>query len=538
MTVQPRRAPVTSPNNPFLGKSYASGLSELAVRFADRDALVFEGRRWSFRDAKREIDAISARLASLGLGRGEKISLWLPNRPEFVWYWLGAVQSGIVPVVLNNRMKPDEAAYQIDQSDSVAIVVPGDGAFRDFLADVQALRDHGRLPKLKHVLVLDRAANMPADAADWSQPAAGDLPIPELVTDPTAAGFIVYSSGTTALPKGAVLNQTGLRKAWDHGERFGQTKDDRFLMVVPLFGILANVNGVLTAWSRGSCVVLEAQFEAGRIIETIERERCTVAYLFPVMIERILEHPAYRPDRTASLRTGILVGTDTVAMKRVAEDLRMPGYFTSYGMTETSSACTRCYSTDPVKIRQTTHGLPLPDIEVEIRDVESGTRLAPRAEGEICVRGYNIMIEYYNKPVETAAATTSDGFFRTGDLGYMTEEGRLVFLRRIKDGYKHKGFNVSTAEVEKVICDHPDVAEAAVVGLPDKLAGDIGVAFVIARPGKAVEPATIAAWLNPKLSSFKLPAHVFVVSEFPLTAGTGKVQKFKLREMAIERLKA
>ncbi len=538
MTAETLRGATTSPNNPFIGKSYATALNELAVRFAGREALVFEGRRWTFRDAKREIDAISARLGSLGLQRGEKISLWLPNRPEFIWYWLGAVQVGIVPVVLNNRMKLDEVAYQIDQSDSVAIVIPGDGAFRDFLGDVQTLRTDGRLPKLKHVVLLDAVAQLPAGAVDWSKPATGNLPLPEFVTDAKAAGFIVYSSGTTALPKGAVLNQTGLRKAWDHGERFGQTENDRFLMVVPLFGILANVNGILTAWSRGSCVVLEAQFEPQRIIEVIERERCTVAYLFPVMIEKIVEHPSYRPERTASLRTGILVGTDTAAMKRVADDLRMPGYFTSYGMTETSSACTRCYSDDPVEIRQTTHGLPMPDIEVEIRDIETGVKLKPRQEGEVCVRGYNVMIEYYNKPVETAAAFTKDGFFRTGDLGYMTEEGRLVFLRRIKDGYKHKGFNVSTAEVEKVISDHPDVAEAAVVGLPDKLVGDIGVAFVIAQPGKTVDPATLGAWLKPKLSSFKLPAHIFMVDEFPLTAGTGKVQKFKLRDMAIERLKA
>ncbi len=525
-----------SPNNPFIGKSYATALNELAQRFADREALVFDDRRWRFRDIMGEIDGVSARLASLGLRRGDKISLWLPNRPEFIWYWLGAVQVGIVPVVLNNRMKLDEAAYQIDQSDSLAIVIPGDGAFRDFLADVQTLRDDGRLPRLKHVVLLDPVAATPAGAVDWSKPAPAGLPMPAPVTDPMAPGFIVYSSGTTALPKGAVLNQTGLRKAWDHGERFGQTEDDRFLMVVPLFGILANVNGVITAWSRGSCVVLERQFEPGRIIEIIERERCTVAYLFPVMIEKILEHPDYRPERTASLRTGILVGTDTAAMKRVAEDLRVPGYFTSYGMTETSSACTRSYSTDPDEIKQNTHGLPMPDIEIEIRDVETGVPLGPRQEGEICVRGYNIMLEYYNKPAETAAAFTRDSFFRTGDLGYMTEEGRMVFLRRIKDGYKHKGFNVSTAEVEKVICDHSDVAEAAVVGLPDKLTGDIGIAFVIARPGKSIEPATLAAYLKPKLSSFKLPAHIFMVDEFPLTAGTGKVQKFKLRDMAIERL--
>lgn len=525
-----------SPANPFLGKSYATGMADLARRFAEREALVFENRRWKFADIKSEIDAVSARLSSLGLKRGDKFALWLTNRPEFIWYWLGGVQAGIVPVVMNTRMKPEEAAYQIEQSDSAAIVIPGDGEFRDFLADVQALRAAGRLPKLKHVVVLDRVAALPAGVHNWSMLPSPGLPLPPLETDPSAPSFIGYSSGTTALPKGAVLNQTGLRKAWDHGERFGQTENDRFLMVVPLFGILANVNGVLTAWSRGSCVVLERQFEPARIIEVIEREKCTVAYLFPVMVEKMLEHPSYRNERTATLRTGILVGTDTAAMKRTAEEFRMPGYFTSYGMTETSSAVTRCYSTDSLEVRQSTHGLPMPDVEVQIRDTESGAGLAPRQEGEICVRGYNILIEYYNKPVETAAAFTADGFFRTGDLGYMTEEGRLVFLRRIKDGYKHKGFNVSTTEVEHAIMSHPDVAAAAVVGVPDRLVGDIGVAFVIAKPGKAVQASELMAYLRPKLSSYKLPAHILAVEEFPLTAGTGKVQKFKLRDMAIKQL--
>jgi fatty-acyl-CoA synthase len=306
---------------------------------------------------------------------------------------------------------------------------------------------------------------------------------------------------------------------------------------VPLFGILANVNGVLTFWSRGSAVVLERRFEAGRAIEVIERERCTVAYLLPMMVEQLLGHPSYRPERTASLRTGIIVGTDTAVMRRVAEDLRMPGFFTSFGMTETYSACARCYSTDSMDVRMHTHGLPLPDIEVAIRDVETSADLAPEQEGEICIRGYNVMLGYYNKPAETAAAFTPDRFFRTGDLGYKTPEGRLVFLRRIKDGYKHNGFNVSTAEVEREIGGHPKVAEAAVVGMPDRLSGEVGAAFVIARAGQRIDPAELKAFLRPRLATYKMPAHVFQVDEFPLTAGTSKVRKFELRAKALEWLK-
>ncbi|ANK81878.1 MAG: hypothetical protein TEF_14545 [Rhizobiales bacterium NRL2] len=534
--------------NPYKGMSYGPALDYMAEQFGDREALVFEDRRMSFTEVRAEIDRASARLGRLGLVRGDKVAIWMPNRPEFIWYWLGAAQIGIVPVVLNTRLALDEAAYQIDQSESVAAIVPGDGAFHDFVGDLIRLcpelcdgplgvNGGERLPKLRHVVALDPVKGDAAGIERWTDSVAPELAVPPLVTDPDAPGMIAYSSGTTALPKGAMLNHAGFRKAWDHGERFEQTADDRLYLSVPLFGILANINGVLTCWSRGSCVVLERRFDAGRAIEIIERERCTMAYLFPIMIEQVLGHPDYRPDRIRSLRTGIVVGTDTEVMRRVAEDLDMPGYFTSYGMTETSSAVTRCYSTDAPEVRQTTHGKPLPDIEVSIRDIDTGAELAAGEEGEICVRGYSIMIGYYNKPEETAAVFTDDGFFRTGDLGYMTPTGYMVFLRRIKDGYKHKGFNVSTPEVEKAIADHPDVAEAAVVGLPDRLAGEIGVAFIIPREGRRVDASALRSFLKPRLASYKLPAHVFEVEDFPLTAGTSKVRKFKLRDMAIEALK-
>ena len=535
--------------NPYVGMSYGVALQRVANEFGEREALVFEGERLTFDDVKQQIDLASARLGQLGLSKGDKVAIWMPNRPEFIWYWLGAAQIGLVPVVLNTRLKLDEATYQIDQSDSRAVIIPGDDSFHDFVADLVALCPELRdgtlseaggagLPKLRHVIAVDPIDDGPAGILQWPGPTDNQLPVPPIETDPDAPGMIGYSSGTTALPKGAMLNNAGIRKAWDHGERFGQTPDDRLYLCVPLFGILANVNGVLTCWSRGSCVVLDRRFEPGRAIEAIERERCTLAYLFPIMIEKILMHPEYHPGRTASLRTGIILGTNGDVMQRIAEDLRIPDFFTSYGMTETSSAVTRCYSTDPIEVRQTTHGKPLPDIAVSIRDIESGKELGPGEEGEICVRGYNVMIGYYNKPAETSAAFTDDGFFRTGDLGYMTPEGRMVFLRRIKDGYKNNGFNVSTVEVEKAIANHPGVGEVAVVGVPDRLAGEIGAAFIIPRPGQKVDGGALRAFLKPHLASYKLPAHVFEVDAFPLTTGTGKVRKFQLRDMAISELES
>ncbi|MCW5750381.1 MAG: acyl--CoA ligase [Alphaproteobacteria bacterium] len=536
-------------NNPYRDLAYGPAIALMASRFADREALVFGGRRWSFADVKAEIDAASARLVAADLSPGDKVAIWLPNRPEFIWYWLGAAQIGMVPVILNTRLKREEAAYQIEQSDSRAVLIPGDGAFRDFAGELleacpelgqgRAALNGSRFPKLEMILLCEPTRQPLAVGRELAEldRAVGDVRLPPLVEDVRAPGMICYSSGTTALPKGAVLNHAAFRKAWDHGPRFHQAPDDRLYLGVPLFGILASINGVLTFWARGGAVILDERFEAGRAIDNIEREGCTVAYLLPPMLEQIVSHPAFSRDRVARLRTGLVASNNADIQRLAIEKLGMHEVFTSYGMTETSSACTRTFSDDPLEIRLETQGQALPDIEVRIGDVETGAPLPPDAEGEVQVRGYNVMLGYYNKPEETAAAFTADGFFRTGDLARMDAEGRLRFQRRVKDGYKYKGFNVSTLEVEAAILAHPDIRAAAVVGLPDGMNGEVGAAFVIARDaGERIDGAALVEFLRPRLAGYKLPAHVFQVEEFPLTAGTQKVRKFQLREMAMARL--
>ncbi|MGE0154192.1 MAG: class I adenylate-forming enzyme family protein [Reyranellaceae bacterium] len=533
--------------NPFKGKSYGQSLALVAELHAGKEALVWKGRRFSFAEVKTEVDRASARLAALGLKPGQHLGIWLPNRLEFLWYWLGAMQAGLVPVVLNTRLRLEEAAYQIQQSDCRALIVPGDGAFRDFVADILELCPElvsgqpgslgsKRFPALDFVLALDPVSRSLSGLTDWSRPAAAELPVPPMALDPMGPAMIAYSSGTTALPKGAVLSHVGFRKAYDHGERFGLTASDRLYLCAPLFGILSSINGVLTFWSRGACVVLDEKFEVERAIGLIEQERCTAGYFFTTMMDEILSHPSYTPQRLASLRTGILVSADPVLKRQAMERLGLRELITSYGMTETYSACTRTYGTEPVELRLRCEGHALPDIEVKVVDPDTGAELPPDAEGEILVRGYNLMLGYYKKPAETAAAFTADGFFRTGDLGRMSADGRLSFLRRVKDGYKHKGFNVSTPEVERVAAQHPDIAQIAVVGVPDRRHGEIGVAFVIPRPGAKVDASSVLSFLTPLLASFKLPAHVFIVDSFPVTGGTEKVQKFKLREIALDRL--
>lgn len=528
--------------NPFAGLTYGKAIAAIAERFADRNALSFHGRHWTFRQARREIDLASARLASLGLRRQDKVAIWMPNRPEAIWYWLGAAQMGCVAVFLNTRLTQDEVAYQLSQSDSCVLLLQGTDSHRDYLAEVLKLCPElanampgslrsANLPALRHVVSVDRPVGAVSGVIDWSSPPASDLPLPTMESDILAPATIIYSSGTTALPKGVVLTHVVWRKAFDHGPRFEQTEDDRLWLCMPLFGIMANVNGVLTFWSRGSSIVLEDNFDPQRALQTIQDERCTTAYLMPVMLERMLTHPKFRTFDLSRLRAGTVVTNDADVMQRAIDGLGMTGFYSTYGMSELSSVVLRSFASDPLEVRLQSHGRPMPDIEVRIADPDTDRPVPIGQQGEIQVRGYNVMPGYYKKPVETAAAFTADGWFKTGDAGLKREDGNFRFISRLKDGYKYNGFNVSTVEVEAALRRHPAIAGAAVVGVPDPTAGEIGIAFVVAHHGQKIETEAVAEFLRPILAPYKRPQHIVALDELPLTAGTGKVQTRRLKEI-------
>ena len=534
--------------NLFVNKTYAESIRLLVENYSNRIALIFGDQKYTFRQIKNEVDKASRKLRAIGLNRGDKVAIWLPNQPEFLFTWLGAGQIGLTAVILNTRLRSEEVQYQLWQSDARAVIVPGDGAFRDFLGNIASLcpdiRDCApgeklggeKVPTLEYVIALSQTDHEFDSVVQWDDIQVDeDTPL-AYETDPNSAALIAYSSGTTALPKGAMLTHAIWRKAADHGERFNQTPDDKLYLCVPLFSILGTVNGVITFWTGGSTVVLDDRYEPEKMLATIERERCTVAYLLPLMIYKSVELPNFDDYDLSSLRTGILVTVDREVIMLAYEKLGMTGFFTSYGMTETSSACTRTYSTDPLEVRIKSHGKPLRDIEVRIADPDSNEELPRGTVGEIQVRGYNMMLGYYNKPEETKRAFTEQGWYKTGDAGEMYEDDSVLFLHRLSDGYKHKGFNVSSAEVEAVLVRHPDVKQAAVVGVPDRKVGEVGAAFVILNDETSIDEEAIIAFLNEHLASFKVPAHLFQTDEFPVTAGTEKVQKFKLREQALKRL--
>lgn len=540
---------MASPGNSFIGKTYGESLAHICVRFSSREALITPQDRYSFSDVKRHVDHASRHLLALGLKPGERVALWLPNRPEFLWYWLGAAQAGLVVVVLNTRLKLPEVSYQIGQSESAALIIPGQPSFRDFLAEIHDLCPETKtqaagqlacpdLPHLRHVIVCDPPT---VPQPGLSSGARFDAPEPEpaavpLATDPAAPALISYSSGTTALPKGAVITHCVWRKAYDIGERVDLSEADRLYLCIPLFGSMAMMNAVLPLWARGGAVVLAERFEPDAFLRTVEAEGCTCAHLLPPMVEALAAHPGRSAHDLSRLRIGWVLSNDRAVLETVAHGLGIPGMLTGYGMTETTTVLTRNRWDDPLEVRLTTQGYALPDIEVRIADPQTGAALPAGEAGEIWARGYCVTPGYYNKPEETQKALTEDGWFRTGDLGVMDETGRLAYRGRLGDGYKSRGFNVSPAEIEAALNTHADVAKSAVVGIPHALWGAVGAAFVVPKPGRPPDPDALLAYLRPLLSSFKLPEHVFLVSELPMTAGTGKVQKFKLREEALARL--
>jgi len=534
--------------NQFAGMTYAQAIAYMAETFPDNEALVYRGRRWRFSEVKTLVDRASGRLATLGLEPGSTISIWLPNRPEYLWYLLGAAQMGLVPVILNTRLRLEEFAYQLGQSDSRAVIVPGDAAFRNFLGDlvelcpelkspVEGALSIAALPQMRHVVALDpfdREA-LPG-VADWSDGLERDWPVPPYATDPDAPALISYSSGTTALPKGAMITHCVWRKAWDIGTLVDMSSRDRFYLAIPMFGSMASMNGVYPVWIRGGGVVLADRFDAEQAMRDWQDERCSVTHLLPPMISALLEHPRRREYDLSSMRIAMVLSNDQDVLLKVARDLAIPGMMTGYGLTESTTVLTRNRWDEPLELRIDNQGVPLPDVEIRIVDPQTGKDMPVEESGEIWARSYCIMKGYYNKPVETAKAIDGEGWFHSGDQGYLRKDGRLVFEGRIGDGYKTKGFNVSPAEIETLLRKHPAVANAAVVGLPHPELGDMGIAFVIVKPGQRPLESELIAFARDNLASFKVPQHVIFVDNFPLTSGTDKVQKFKLREQACETL--
>ena len=508
-------------------------LDEMAAARPKAEAVVFRGERLDYGGLQARADEFARALMAAGIGRGDRVALLVSNRPEWLVAAFAAAKIGAVTAAVSTFSSTRELAYMLEHSGAKALVMLDAFRGRDFLA---ALREHrGRLPDLRVVVKLDGepAEGFATPAQFLARAPSVDiaaLAAAQRAVRPEDILFILYTSGSTAAPKGVQLAHGPLiQNGFDIGERMHLGPGDRLWLAVPLFWSFGSANALPAMMTHGGTVVLQESFEAGEAIRLIEEERCSVYYGVGNMARALLAHPEHPGRRLGTMRTGLTIGPpEDIAM--TIEALGADELCNVYGATETYGNCAVSDALDPLALRLSTQGLPLPGMTIRAVDPLTREPLAAGEAGELAVKGY-VTPGYLRAPELDAGAFDEEGWFLTGDLGAVGQDGRVRFRGRLKEMIKTGGANVSPLEVEEVLRQHPGIVEAYVVGLPDSAKGEIVAAAVELRAGAEADAAAILAFCRERLASYKVPARLRfrTAAEFPRTA-TGKIDKPRLRE--------
>jgi fatty-acyl-CoA synthase len=518
-------------------------------RWGTREALVFQGRRWSFAELSAGVDRLARGLIGLGVTPGEKIALWMVNRPEFIEAMFAVIKIGAVLVPINTRFRTDDVAYVLGQSDAVTLIVAERSGPIDYLSMVRelvpslaggAVRE-SRFPNLRRVISVGDAPR--AETLSWrGVQAAGDaigeaaLGTRAEAVDPDGVALFLYTSGTTGFPKGAMHDHAIIRNVTDRAFRMAITPADVIMMYLPLFHAFGFTEGPLMSMVTGARQVLTETFDPAESLALVEQERATILHGFDLHFKELMEAHARFPRDVSSVRTGILASGMSSSVPIARKARRVLGRFLSgYGMSEfgVGAALSALDSTEEQCTEAS--GYPAPGYEIRIVEPQSGREEPPDVPGEILVRSYMTMRGYYGKPAETAQALDRDGWVHTGDMGVIRADGHLRFMGRYKDMLKIGGENVDPMEVEAFLMSHEGINLAAVVSFPDPRLAEVAVAFVRREPGCALTDADVLAHCRGRIASFKIPRHVVFVDDFPMTS-SGKIQKVKLREDALRRI--
>lgn len=515
-----------------------------ARRWGAREALCFAGRRRTFGDLAAGTDRVTAGLMALGIQPGEKVALWMLNRPEWIEAAFGTIQAGAVLVPVNTRLRTEDVGYILGQSGASTLILAARSGPIDYLGMVRALVPEGaapkttRLPALRRIVVLGDE-RFPGTAA-WDDVLAAGASVPPTAVaartsavDPEDLAFLMYTSGTTGFPKGVMHEHRLLRNITDRAFRLAITEQDVIMMYLPLFHLFAFSEGMLTSMLTGARQVLTESFDAAESLALIERERATVLHGFDTHYKELVEAHERAPRDVSSVRTGILAAgmASSVPVARRARALFGP-LVSGYGMSEfgVGAAIGALDSTEEQSCEAS--GYPAPGYELRIVDPETGREQPAGTPGEIRVRGYALMRGYHDQPEATAAAIDAEGWMHTGDMGFIRPDGHLRFMGRYKDMLKIGGENVDPMEVEAFLMSHSAVNLAAVVSYPDSRLSEVGVAFVRLAAGARATEEDVLAHCRGRIASFKIPRRVCFVDDFPWTS-SGKIQKARLRDEAL-----
>jgi fatty-acyl-CoA synthase len=524
---------------PLLGDTIGDNLDRTAAARPDGEAMVevATGRRWTYAQLRADVDAVALGLVAAGVAKGDRVGIWAPNQAEWTLVQYGTAKIGAVLVNINPAYRTHELEYVLNQAGISLLVAAREFKTSNYAAMIEEVRP--RCAALRQVVLIG-SPEWDALVETGRGGDADELARRQAELSPDDPINIQYTSGTTGFPKGATLSHHNiLNNGYFVGRGCGYTPDDRVCIPVPFYHCFGMVMGNLGCTSHGATMVIPAPgFDPKATLAAVAQERCTSLYGVPTMFIAELNDPDFDSYDLSSLRTGIMAGSPcpVEVMKQVVDRMGMTEVTICYGMTETSPVSTQTGADDELERRVSTVGKVHPHVESKIVDPETGLTL-PRGEpGELCTRGYSVMLGYWNEPEKTAEAIDRARWMHTGDLGVMDAEGYINITGRIKDMVIRGGENVYPREIEEFLYTHPDILDAQVIGVPDVRYGEELCAWVTLRPGAAELTAeAVREFATGKLAHYKIPRYVLVVEEFPMTV-TGKVRKVEMREKSVELL--
>jgi len=522
---------------PLLGETIGDNLRRTVARVPDREAVVVphQGYRATYRQLWDETSVVARALLARGVKKGDRVGIWSPNRFEWVVLQYASARVGAILVNINPAYRAHELEHVLKQSGTSLLVAARGFRGADYVATVREVEE--RCPEHKQTLVIDDEWHALVDEA--KQVGEEELEARERTLQPDDPINIQYTSGTTGFPKGATLSHHNiLNNGYFVARTLRYTEADRICIAVPLYHCFGMVMGNLAATTHGACLVFPGEsFDAGRVLETVAVERCTSLYGVPTMFIAELDHPAFASTDFSTLRTGIMAGSPcpVEVMKRVQKDMHLPEITICYGMTETSPVSTQSRVDDPLERRVSTVGSVHPHVEIKLVEPSTGRIVARGAAGELCTRGYSVMLGYWDDTHSTRQAIDAARWMHTGDLAVMDEDGYVNIVGRIKDMVLRGGENIYPREVEEFLFTRSEIADAQVIGVPDRKYGEELMAWVKLRQGAVLTAEELRGYCKGKIATYKIPRYWKFVDGFPMTV-TGKVQKYRMREMAIEEL--
>ena len=546
-----------SQDKALLAMTIGQAFDNTVARNPQGEALVVRHQqlRYSWTQLAEAVELHARALLALGLQAGDRLGVWAPNCAQWCISQFASAKIGVILVNINPAYRSSELEYVLKQSGCQWLVCAGSFKTSDYHAMLQGLAPElaqhpvgqlqcERLPQLRGVISLD--PQPPAGFLPWSQltELGAGVPPEQLKARQNSLHFdqavnIQYTSGTTGFPKGATLSHYNiLNNGYMVGESLGLTADDRLVIPVPLYHCFGMVMGNLGCITHGTTMIYPNDaFDPLLTLETVAQEQATGLYGVPTMFIAMLDHPRRAEFDLSSLRTGIMAGATCPieVMRRVISEMHMNEVQIAYGMTETSPVSLQTGPADDLELRVTTVGRTQPQLESKIID-EAGNMVARGQIGELCTRGYSVMLGYWNNPQSTAEAIDEAGWMHTGDLATMNEQGYVCIVGRNKDMIIRGGENVYPRELEEFFFTHPAVADVQVIGIPDTRYGEEIVAWIKFHPGHSASEQELQAWCKERIAHFKTPRYFKFVDEFPMTV-TGKIQKFRMREISIEELR-